>query len=350
MKFEKGIRYASAILMFFAALALFTNDATAQRNGRKIAGGSSSGSNIRQKASKQKKSGQDGDEIKGVTTVGEMGIQRVSAEVQQSMLFAGPSKRPHPVKPERETRDPQNPKSANPFAPATAQWPMPAKTARLATSKPAAAPAIHTLSTNFDGATLTDTGAFPPDSMGAVGPTQYIAFENGRIRSFTKAGVADGVLNADPDVFFASVMTPVVAPVVLNFTSDPQVRYDRFTGRWYMSIIDVPCTTANCSATAANRWLLAVSDAASNGTITGSTVWTFFFVQADAANFCDYPSLGVDVNALYFGCNMFTPAGTFAGTNGYVVRKSSILGAGPITSTAFANMVNGSAGAGPEAP
>jgi len=186
--------------------------------------------------------------------------------------------------------------------------------------------------------------------MGAVGPTQYIAFENGRIRTFTKAGVADGVLNANPDVFFASVMTPVAAPVVLNFTSDPNVRYDRFTGRWYMSIIDVPCTNATCTTTAANRWLLAVSDAASNGTITAGTVWTFFKVQPDpGTNFCDYPSLGVDVNALYFGCNMFSSAGAFVGTNGYVVRKSSILGAGPITSTAFAGLATG-VGAGPESP
>jgi len=57
-------------------------------------------------------------------------------------------------------------------------------------------------------------------------------------------------------------MTPVAGSVLVNFTSDPQIRYDRFTGRWFASIIDVPCTTANCSATAANRWLLAVSDAA----------------------------------------------------------------------------------------
>lgn len=67
--------------------------------------------------------------------------------------------------------------------------------------------------------------------MGTIGPTQYIAFVNGRIRSYTRAGVADGVLNASPDTFFASVMTPVGGSVVLNFTSDPQIRYDRFTAR-----------------------------------------------------------------------------------------------------------------------
>ena len=92
--------------------------------------------------------------------------------------------------------------------------------------------ASHTTGLSFDAVTLSDTGNFPPDSMGTVGPTQFIAATNGRIRSFTKAGVADSVLDVDPNVFFASVMTTVAGAVVLNFTSDPQIRYDRFSGRW----------------------------------------------------------------------------------------------------------------------
>jgi len=342
---KRGLALASAVLMFAVAFLMLSTAASAQRAGRRIAGGGVPSQKTIKRESKGAASAQDGDEIRGVTLTSEMGIQRVNAEVQQTMLFAPRSMRP-PIKPERETRDMDNPKAKNPFAPAVASWPV-MKSTRLAGAS--ILRSIHTTGTSFDGATLTDTGAFPPDSMGAAGPTQYVAFENGRIRSFTKAGVADGVLNADPDVFFASVMTPVGGAVVLNFTSDPNVRYDRFTGRWYMSIIDVPCTNATCTTTAANRWLLAVSDAASNGTITAGTVWTFFQVQTDAANFCDYPSLGVDVNALYFGCNMFTGAGAFAGTNGYVVRKSTILGAGPMTVTAFANLAT-AAGAGPESP
>src|SRR5438874_2068311 len=58
--------------------------------------------------------------------------------------------------------------------------------------------APQTTGTTFQGATLTDTGAFPPDSMGAVGPTQYIVAVNGRIRSFNKStGLVDNALNAD---------------------------------------------------------------------------------------------------------------------------------------------------------
>jgi len=232
----------------------------------------------------------------------------------------------------------------NPNALAVAQYP------NVSTARVAQAMNIHTTAGAFDGATLTDTGAFPPDSMGAIGPTQFVTFVNGRIRSFTKAGTADGVLNADPDVFFASVKTPVAGSVVIDFTSDPQVRYDRFSARWFLTIIDVPCTNATCTTTAANRVLMAVSDAASNGTLSGSTVWTFFQFQADpGTNFCDYPSLGIDVNALYIGCNMFTGAGAFNGTNGYVVQKASILGAGPPLVTMFANLAT-TTGAGPESP
>ncbi|MFO1424981.1 MAG: DUF11 domain-containing protein [Candidatus Competibacteraceae bacterium] len=244
----------------------------------------------------------------------------------------------------------------NPNAPSVSQYPLrPDEEESLKvmplSQGPERTALTHTTALSFDGPTLTDTGAFPPDSMGTIGPTQYIAFVNGRIRSYTKAGVADGVLNANPDTFFASVMTPVGGSVVLNFTSDPQIRYDRFTARWILTIIDVPCTSAACTTTAANRVLVAVSDAASNGTISAGTVWTFFQFQADpGTNFCDYPSLGVDVNALYIGCNMFSSAGSFVGTNGYVVRKSSVLGAGPITVTLFANLVSGAAGAGPFAP
>ncbi len=269
------------------------------------------------------------------------GVQESTASIMQRQA-ASPAPRRHP---EHELQYPDRSNlPQNPDAPAVSRYPEAAEAIARET------PAIHTTANSFDGPTLTDTGAFPPDSMGTAGPTQFIVFVNGRIRSYTKAGVADGVLNANPDVFFAPVMTPVSGSVVLNFTSDPQIRYDRFTARWFMSIIDVPCTNATCTTTAANRWLLAVSDAASAGTISGATVWTLFEFQADpGTNFCDYPSLGIDVNALYTGCNIFSSAGSFVGTNGYVVQKASVLGAGPMVVTAFANLAAG-VGAGPESP
>ncbi len=285
-------------------------------------------------------------EIAGVTTIGAMGISETvdEAMARQRIADAQPAK-PYRVMPEHDVDRENLPQNTD--APAISQWPP-----QTDSDRPAPAPGSpQTVSTNFKGPMLSETGAFPPDTMGAVGPTQFLVFVNGRIRSFTKAGTADGVLDLDPDLFFAPVMTAVAPPIVLNFTSDPQVRYDRLSGRWFMSIIDVPCTNGTCTHTAPNRWLLAVSDAASNGTITGSTLWTKFFFQADGSNFCDYPSLGVDVNALYTGCNMFTtPAPSFTGTNGYVVRKSSVLGAGPIVVTKFAGLVPSFSSDGPYTP
>lgn len=208
----------------------------------------------------------------------------------------------------------------------------------------------QTVATTFTGATLADTGAFPPDSMGAVGPTQFLVALNGRFRTFNKAtGVVDGVLNIDPDIFFASVKTPLGGGVVANFTSDPRVRYDRLSGRWLIEMIDVPNNNGNPLAVFANRSMLAVSD---SGTITGATVWSFYFFMPGETAFLDYCTLGIDVNALYIGCNMF-PTGTgtsFLHTNGYVVRKSSVLSGGPIVVTPFLNLTGGASGAGPFTP
>ena len=78
----------------------------------------------------------------------------------------------------------------------------------------------QTVSTNFNGGTLFDTLSFPPDTMGDVGPSQYIMAVNGWIRSFNKTtGTADSVMNVDMDVFFNSVRNG-------SSTSDPRIRYD----------------------------------------------------------------------------------------------------------------------------
>ncbi len=244
----------------------------------------------------------------------------------------------------------------NPDSPAVARW-VPSRNIADNIATMIAPLAPQSLGINFTGATLADTSAFPPDSMGTVGPSQFAVFVNGRIRSFNKTtGVADGVLNVDPDVFFASIMT-TVPPAGLNFTSDPQIRYDRLSGRWFLSIIDVPSSTTNSIGDTPNRWLLAVSDAASSNALSGGTVWTFFFVQqntvggGNSGEFLDYPSLGVDANALYVGGNMFVASsGAFSDCSAFVIRKSSVLSGGPLVVTAFRGIVPNAASDGPYSP
>lgn len=279
----------------------------------------------------------------GVPTEGEPGVTQTTEEIMVSQANAPAISREPRLMREHELPGRQY-LPQDPNARAVARTPT--STARVATADTAATDAPQTTSTNFTGATLADTGAFPPDSMGAVGPTQFVVFVNGRLRTFNKTtGAADGVINANPDVFFASVMTPVSGGTLnINFTSDPMVRYDRATGRWFLTIIDVP--SQNAVGDLPNRYLIAVSDAASAGTISGSTVWTFYFVQqntvggGDTGEFLDYPSLGIDNNALYMGGNMFNAAsGAFNGCSAFVIRKSSVLSGGPVVTTAFRGLV-----------
>lgn len=211
--------------------------------------------------------------------------------------------------------------------------------------------APQTVGTQFDGATgPTETGAFPPDTNAAVGPTQVFVFLNGRLRTFNKTtGVADGFVNADSDVFFASVMTPPLAGEVV-FTTDPNVRFDRLSNRWFLNIIDAPVSAATGNPTRVNRILIAVSDAASNGSISGATVWTFYQFTGDATLFTDYQSFGIDASAMYIGADMFTLAGSFSSTKGWVIPKAPALTASPLTVWAFSGLVATPTGAGPFAP
>ena len=221
----------------------------------------------------------------------------------------------------------------NPGSPDVAQLPAGIAAPSRAPSTP------QTVGTSFTGATISDTGGLvPPDSMGAVGPTQVIVTVNGRFRSFSKTtGLADGALNVDPNVFFNSVRSAN--------TSDPRIRYDRLSGRWFITMIDI--NGAN------NRILLAVS---SGSTIASASSFTFFDVPSDTtsparatSDFADYDTLGIDANALYIGTNVFASTGAFKGTDGYVIRKSSVLGQGPIVVTVFRNLAVGT-GEGPFTP
>lgn len=191
----------------------------------------------------------------------------------------------------------------------------------------------QTVSTSFTGVQLSESGFIPADNMGAVGPTQYIAIANGRIKTFTKStGVADGVLDAATDVFFNSVRNG-------SGTSDPRIRYDRLTQRWFVVIINV-------TASVENRILIAVSN---SSTISAGTVWTFFFITAPTGEFIDYPTLGIDNSALYIGTNNFNLALTsFLETNGYVINKASLI-SGSATATIFMGLAVG-AGSGPYTP
>ncbi len=285
-------------------------------------------------------------ETVGVPQIGARGITRSTMDImfQQSIENSASS---GPVRLMNEHEGPERDElPLNPASPLVASVPnMPVD--RMVYTPTQKGIPMHefspqTIGTNFTAATLSGTNptsSFPPDCNGAIGPTQFIVAVNGRIVTFNKTtGVADAVLNASTDAFFTSVRAA-------SGTSDPMIRYDRLSGRWFITIINVSTP---------NRWLLAVSDAASNGVISAGTVWTFFFfippttaptIANGSTCLADYPSLGIDANALYTGVNEFCGASqAYQQSDGFVIRKSSVLGAGPIVVTAFRSLSTTAAG------
>lgn len=183
-------------------------------------------------------------------------------------------------------------------------------------------------------------GARVPDSMGDVGPNQIIAVTNGFIRVFNLNRAVPSV-SAVTGVPWSGIALNAFFPESIRgsataSTGDPQVRFDRLSGRWYVMAITTNVTP--------NRVVLAWSNVVSES--TGITTWSFnFFLNNSTDPFLDYPSLGVDSEALYIGGPMFASnGGEFLNRSmGLVVQKST-LSSSNIRVTAFRGWsINGTA-------
>ena len=273
--------------------------------------------------------------------VGEKGITETVAEIMARAQRNGDSEawdgKLHMIEEFEVERDDL---SQDPNSPSVPMWPMPTGDAKKATPVLAQTPGgpnlPQTVGASFLATQLSESGFVPPDTVGAVGPTQVLVCSNGRIKVFDKAGNLGG-LNVSTNTFFTSVRNG-------STSSDPQVKYDRLSGRWIVVMINT---------SSPNRVMFAVS---SGSTITNSASFTFYFFQQDTVapagntgQLADYPKVGVDANAVVIGCNMFTLPSTYNGTTAWVVRKSSILSGGPIVATAFRGIAPAS-GNGPYAP
>src|SRR6267142_1197582 len=277
-------------------------------------------------------------ETVGVPWTGGRGVRESVADLMEREARA-PKIRAFPrLREEPEGRP--GPIRENPAAPPVSQWPPPSQTQPL-TSEAVTPLAPQVVGTNFKAISLNSPNEsmfIPPDSVGDVGPTQILAMANGRIKVFDKTGSLGG-LNVTDGVFFASVTGG-------SDITDPQVRYDRLSQRWFITMIDVASD---------NKILIAVS---SGPTITSSSSFTFFAFQhdlvgttpnSDTGGFADYDSLGVDRSALYIGVNVFNAAGTvYLGSTGYGNNKAGLL-AGTLTVTAFRRIAS-AAIAGPWSP
>ena len=252
-------------------------------------------------------------EIVGQSWTGAVGVSRSVADIMAAQAALDAQGGVMMRAEEDEHEYPVIPPVIPPNAVFSANWPpsptvLIQKTTMGGPIKAQATPAL-----NFRATGIAAAGYYPPDTDGDVGPTQVIALVNGRIILYNKSGVNPNILNSSTDNFFASVRNGSNAV-------DTKIRFDRTSQRWFVSAIT--------NASASNRILLAVSDGPNISATTGFKFYQFTFDQptptsaADTGGFADYPSLGVDANAVYIGTNIFK--GGFQGSSLFVVRKSSV--------------------------
>ncbi len=158
----------------------------------------------------------------------------------------------------------------------------------------------------YDGA-LLGRNFLPPDTNGAVGQTQYMEVTNGAYSVFNKYTGVQTSLVSDIAFWAAAGRT--------GAQGDSRVMYNAAAGRWIVASFGASVSDIQ----------IAISDTDNALGSWKSTIFTGF-----AGGTADYPTLALDMNAVYIGTNNF--AANFAGTTMNVIPISSLFNAvGPTT-------------------
>lgn len=174
----------------------------------------------------------------------------------------------------------------------------------------------------FEGISQYDAAIFgrnfiPPDTMGAVGKTQFVSVLNGGVGIFDKATGA--TLSKISDVTFWANAG------LVGTSGDPRVMYNAQAQRWIVVAF----------GSSPKDLQIAVSD-------TSDALGGWKAVRFEGFNsgfidpVADYPTLALDANAVYIGTNNFgrTAVGgpqNFRGTTLNVIPLDSLFGAGAPT-------------------
>jgi hypothetical protein len=181
----------------------------------------------------------------------------------------------------------------------------------------AASAAVSFVSKGFEGASLAQNitvggGFIPPDTMGAVGTTQYVSILNGSFSVYNKATGAQTAF-IDDDAFWSAAGATAFGT---SFTGgDPRVLFNATANRWIATAFGGDRSFLN----------IAVSDTADAlGPWKATTFLGFNGVAG--AGVADYATLAMDRNAVYIGTNDFDTAG-FIGTTLNVIPLSDVFSA-----------------------
>ncbi|HLE64193.1 MAG TPA: hypothetical protein VI750_13675, partial [Pyrinomonadaceae bacterium] len=174
---------------------------------------------------------------------------------------------------------------------------------------------------NFEGLSSQDNAdvpaiggyVFPPDTVGDVGPTQYVQATNLLFRVFDKTGIP---LSEKAPI---SALFGQLGPPCSNADDgDPIVLYDSMADRWIITQFVV-------SGAAPLSQCFAISQ-------TGDATGSYFLYRFVMPNnkFNDYPKFGVWPDGYYLSNNQFNLSGTaFLGVGAFALDRAKILAGDP---------------------
>ena len=242
----------------------------------------------------------------------------------KATLLAPQSKHEAPPKHAKPLR------SMNPSALKEAKRKADAEAAQSAPGSPPTAPAAAPAAALFNGlnqpglsAADEGSGATPPDSTGAIGPTRYVEMVNQLVGVYDRSNLA--LLSSE------DLATFVGAPVGIA-TTDPQIQWDPQANRWLYAEIGF--------ATGNNMLVFGWSKTADPSDLTNG--WCHYGVGT-GSSLQDYPKLGHDANFLVVGTNVYddrTGSFPFVTANIWAIPKpaaNDFTCSSPVTATYFAD-------------
>jgi hypothetical protein len=175
------------------------------------------------------------------------------------------------------------------------------------------------------------TGLIPPDGGVAAGPFNVVGVVNSTIQVSDKNG---NLLSSQTLANFFSGL-----PGATDGPFDPSVAYDYDIGRFWVLAASAHDASGSDPT---NRSTLLV--AVSNSSDVTSGGWSVFWMDATVngngsdgqSNGCDYPHFGIDAQAIYFSCNMFSfpffsSSSSFQYAKVRILTKSQFTGGGCCT-------------------
>lgn len=196
---------------------------------------------------------------------------------------------------------------------------------------PAFAAPNATIGLNFLASSYeTNSQSLPPDSNGTIGPDYFVEFINGEFACFNRTDPTTVFRESDA-IFWGDAGVSLTSSQAI---SDPRVIYDPLTQRWFASMVDFDANASD-PTTEANDFLLAFSVTSDP---TGD--WHAFKIRADPTHFyfADFPTLGVDSNAVYLSGNMFHGGNNNIGPNLLSIPKTDLLNSNITTRTYFGTL------------